>query len=149
VRGFSSPGVYNSRVLELSDGHITNESSLGQGYIGHDFDADLSDVERIEVVRGPGSVLYGGNAMLGTINIVTRKASNQPGLVLVAALSTEWGSFHTPAGKAVYFTLAFAPDPPRGGDRAAAGGQTRGCEPCTPSGSPSPLAAHLGKDTNQ
>ena len=32
------------------------------------------------------------------------------GLALVAALSTEWGSFRTPAGKAVYFTLAFQPD---------------------------------------
>ncbi len=36
------------------------------------------------------------------------------GLVLVAVLSAEWGSFRTPAGKAVYFTLAFPPDvPPR------------------------------------
>jgi len=43
------------------------------------------------------------------------------GLVLVAALSAEWGSFRTPAGKAMYFTLAFQPDPPSGGDRAAAG----------------------------
>ncbi len=43
------------------------------------------------------------------------------GLVLVAALATEWGSFVTPAGKAVYFTLAFQPDLPRVGDRAAAG----------------------------
>ncbi len=34
------------------------------------------------------------------------------GLVLVAALSTEWGSFRTPAGEAVYFTLAFQPDLP-------------------------------------
>jgi hypothetical protein len=40
------------------------------------------------------------------------------GLVLVAALSAEWGSFHTPAGKAGYFTLAFQPDPPDGADRA-------------------------------
>ena len=70
VRGFSSPGVYNSRVLVLSDGHITNESSLGQGYIGHDFDADLSDVERIEVVRGPGSVLYGSAAFFAVVNVV-------------------------------------------------------------------------------
>jgi Histidine kinase-like ATPase domain len=44
------------------------------------------------------------------------------GLVLVAALSAEWGSFHTPAGQAAYFTLAFQPDLPEGGDRAAAGG---------------------------
>jgi len=72
VRGFSSPGVYNSRVLVLSDGHITNESSLGQGYIGHDFDADLSDVERIEVVRGPGSVLYGSAAFFAVVNVVHR-----------------------------------------------------------------------------
>jgi hypothetical protein len=43
------------------------------------------------------------------------------GLVLVAALSTEWGSFRTPAGKAVYFTLAFQPDLPWDGDRAAPG----------------------------
>jgi anti-sigma regulatory factor (Ser/Thr protein kinase) len=47
------------------------------------------------------------------------------GLVLIATLSTEWGSFHTPAGKAVYFTLAFQPDLPQGGDRAAAGGDPR------------------------
>ena len=42
-------------------------------------------------------------------------------LVLVAALSTEWGSFRTPAGKAMYFTLAFPPDQPAGCDRATAG----------------------------
>ena len=70
VRGFSSPGVYNSRVLVLNDGHITNESSLGQGYVGHDFDADLSNVERIEVVRGPGSVLYGSAAFFAVVNVV-------------------------------------------------------------------------------
>ena len=48
------------------------------------------------------------------------------GLVLVAALSTEWGSFLTPAGKVVYFTLAFQSDLPQGRDRTAAGGCTWG-----------------------
>ena len=43
------------------------------------------------------------------------------GLILVASLSTEWGSFRTPAGKAMYFSLAFQPGLPSGGDRAAAG----------------------------
>ena len=42
-------------------------------------------------------------------------------LVLVAALSTEWGSFRTPAGKAMYFTLAFPPDRFPGGDGVFAG----------------------------
>ena len=41
--------------------------------------------------------------------------------MLVAALSTEWGSFRTPAGKAMYFTLAFRRDLPLDGDRATAG----------------------------
>ena len=43
------------------------------------------------------------------------------GLALVVALSTEWGSFHTPAGKATYFTLAFPPDRFFGGDGMTAG----------------------------
>ena len=70
VRGFSTPGTYNDRVLVLSDGHVTNELSLGQGYVGRDFDTDLTDVERIEVVRGPGSVLYGSAAFLAVVNVV-------------------------------------------------------------------------------
>jgi len=43
------------------------------------------------------------------------------GLVLVAALSADWGSFRTPAGKAMYFTLAFTRDLPLDGDRATGG----------------------------
>jgi hypothetical protein len=48
-------------------------------------------------------------------------AHTGPGLVLVAALSAEWGSFRTPAGKAMYFMLALQPDLPPDGDRADAG----------------------------
>ena len=40
------------------------------------------------------------------------------GLMLVATLSATWGIYRTPAGKAVYFTLAFEPDPPGDGERA-------------------------------
>jgi serine/threonine-protein kinase RsbW len=43
------------------------------------------------------------------------------GLVLVAALSSDWGSFRTPAGKAMYFTLTYPPDLPLDGDRATSG----------------------------
>lgn len=48
-------------------------------------------------------------------------ADSGRGLVLVAALSSEWGSFRTPAGKAMYFTLAYPRDLPLDGDRATAG----------------------------
>jgi len=78
VRGFSPPGTYNNRVLVLADGHITNDISLGQGFIGHDFDTDLGDVERIEIVRGPGSVLYGSAAYLAVVNVVHKTPA--PGL---------------------------------------------------------------------
>jgi outer membrane receptor for ferrienterochelin and colicins len=74
-RGFSPPGDYTNRVLVLVDGHPVNDAVTGQGYVGHDFDVDLSNVARIEVVRGPGSVLYGTGALFGVINVVTRRAA--------------------------------------------------------------------------
>ena len=75
VRGFSPPGTLNNKILVLSDGHDTNDLSSGQGFIGHDFDVDLDDVERIEVVRGPGSVLYGSAAFFAVVNVVHHAAS--------------------------------------------------------------------------
>ena len=49
-------------------------------------------VERVEVLRGPGSVLYGSNAMGGVINVITKNA-NVPGVH--AALSSQYGSYNT------------------------------------------------------
>jgi outer membrane receptor protein involved in Fe transport len=77
-RGFSTVSTYNQRILILNDGHVTNEISYGQGAVGRDFDADLSDVERIEIVRGPGSVLYGSAAFFGVVNVVHQ--TPQPGV---------------------------------------------------------------------
>jgi len=72
-RGLSPPGDYTRRVLVLLDGHPYNDIVTGQGYVGRDLDVDLDTVERIEVVRGPGSVLYGTGALFGVINVVTRR----------------------------------------------------------------------------
>ena len=49
-----------------------NDDLLGSSYVGYDARADLLDVERIELVRGAGSALYGTNAFFGVINVVTR-----------------------------------------------------------------------------
>lgn len=73
-RGFSQPQDYGNRVLALTDGHVMNDDLLGSSYVGYDARSDLMDVERIEVVRGPGSALYGTNAFFGVINVVTRDA---------------------------------------------------------------------------
>lgn len=76
VRGFGEPTNYNKRFLILIDGHTMNEDFYGQSWIGNDLGLDLDFVERIEVIRGPGSALYGTGAMLGVINIITKKAEN-------------------------------------------------------------------------
>ncbi len=85
-RGFGRPGDYNNRVLLTMDGHALNDDQLGASYFGYDLLPDLLDVERIELVRGPGSALYGTNAFFGVINVVTRERdSARPTNVSIAA----------------------------------------------------------------
>lgn len=78
VRGLGVLGSYTNRELVLQDGHPTNDDWIGSAYVGFDGRTDLADVERIEIVRGPGSVLYGTNAFSGVINLVTRYRDEQP-----------------------------------------------------------------------
>ncbi len=72
VRGFSRPSDYNNRILLLVDGHRINDEMYGSATVGSDLAVDLGMLERIEIVRGPGSALYGTNAMLATVNLITR-----------------------------------------------------------------------------
>ena len=55
-------------------------------------DLDLSDLEQIEVLRGPQSTLYGRNAIAGVVNINTRKPTNEPEF----RLSSSIGNFISP-----------------------------------------------------
>jgi iron complex outermembrane receptor protein len=80
TRGFGRPTDYNNRILLLVDGHTINDRTWGGAPVGTDFPIDLEAVERIEVVRGPGSVLYGTNAMFAVINIVTRNDAQLDGV---------------------------------------------------------------------
>jgi outer membrane receptor protein involved in Fe transport len=73
VRGFSRPTDFNNRILLLIDGHTVNENFYGTALLGSEFGLDLAAVEHIEIVRGPGSALYGTGAMLGVINVVLKK----------------------------------------------------------------------------
>ncbi|HEY1959129.1 MAG TPA: TonB-dependent receptor [Polyangiaceae bacterium] len=72
VRGFSRPGDYGNRILILVDGHPANDDYIWSSYVGFDGRTDIDDIERIEIIRGPGSVLYGTSAFFGVINLVTR-----------------------------------------------------------------------------
>lgn len=80
VRGLGTPGDLSSRMLCLVDGMRVNEGSIGGILMGQGFPVDLDLVERIEVIRGPASSLYGTNAMLGIINVVTREGYQVEGV---------------------------------------------------------------------
>ena len=71
TRGFNRAD-YNNRVLVLVDGHRVNNNLSDGGFIGSEFILDTDLIDRVEVIRGPGSVLYGNNAFFGVINVVTR-----------------------------------------------------------------------------
>lgn len=78
VRGFSRVGDYGNRVLVTVDGHVMNDAVYGSSYFTTDFLTDMQDVEQIELVRGPGSALYGSNAVFGVVNFVTNSDADEP-----------------------------------------------------------------------
>jgi outer membrane receptor for ferrienterochelin and colicins len=98
IRGFSRPTDYNSRVLLLLNGTSFNENVFGSASIGTALGLNLDAVERIEIVRGPGSALYGTNAMFAVVNVITRTGNAVDGL----RLSADAGSFGTRTGRAMY-----------------------------------------------
>lgn len=71
-RGYGPAGSYGNKVLILVDGHSTNDDWIDSSYVGYDNRTDLDDVDRLEIIRGPGSVLYGTGAFVGVVNLVTK-----------------------------------------------------------------------------
>ena len=84
-------GDFNSRILLLVDGHRVNNNLNDGAAIGPDFILDVDLIDRVEVIRGPGSVLYGNNAFFGVINVITRKSNQVNGV----EASGEYGSFNS------------------------------------------------------
>lgn len=76
VRGFSRPGDFNTRILLLIDGVRVNDNIYHQAPIGTDFPLDIDLIERVEIVRGPSSSVYGTNAFLAVVNVITRPAND-------------------------------------------------------------------------
>lgn len=96
TRGFLVPGDYNTRFLVLIDGQRSNDNIYEQGSFSEEFPLDLGLVERIEYVPGPGSSIYGSNAIFGVINVITRRADEMPPLQLAARLSQDgWREVRT------------------------------------------------------
>jgi outer membrane receptor for ferrienterochelin and colicins len=98
VRGFARPGDFNTRVLLLVDGHRLNDNVYDEAMIGTEFPVDIDLIQRIEIIRGPVSSLYGSNAFFAVINVITRRGRDVKGL----ELSAEAASFNTYEGRISY-----------------------------------------------
>lgn len=87
IRGIG--GNPTTGVLMLIDGHPQY-----MGIFGHPLPDSYvaSDVERVEVIRGPASILYGSNAMGGVINIITKKQTHEG---IHGNIRTSYGSYNT------------------------------------------------------
>lgn len=88
TRGGGILGDFNTRVLITINGNRINDATYDQGPTGRDFPLDIDLIERIEFIPGPGSAVYGQNAMLGVVNIITRNGSDIKGVELSAAYQT-------------------------------------------------------------
>lgn len=95
ARGFGLPSDYTSRVLLLIDGLRINDSIFQQATTGGDFPLDVDLIDRVEIIRGPGSALYGSSAFFGVINVITKKGGQFQG----GEIALGGGSFDTKFGR--------------------------------------------------
>ena len=86
ARGFNQQ--FSNKLLVLIDGRALYTPLLG-GVNWDTQDVPLEDIDRIEVIRGPGATVWGSNAVNGVINIVTKKASETKGGLITGGGGTE------------------------------------------------------------
>jgi iron complex outermembrane receptor protein len=92
ARGFVEQ--FSNELLVMIDGRSLYSASFG-GVYWDTLDLPLEDIERIEVIRGPGGAIWGGNAVNGVVNIITKKAGETPGASLTAGAGNLYQGFGT------------------------------------------------------
>jgi iron complex outermembrane receptor protein len=86
VRGFNSR--YSNKVLVLVDGRTVYTPSFSGVFWEH-LDMPLENIERIEVIRGPGATVWGANAVNGVISIFTRSSKDTKGGLITAGAGSQ------------------------------------------------------------
>jgi len=112
-RGMSRQSDFNTRILLLIDGHRVNDAGTDASGIGTDALIDVTAIERVEIINGPGSALFGTNAFFGVVNVVTRHGRSLRGLGLrvegasfgVSRGALTWGG-RQPAGAEILVSMA-------------------------------------------
>lgn len=89
VRGLGIAGDYNSRVLVLIDGHRVNDSVYSSSLIAQEFPLDVELIDRVEIVRGATSALYGNNAFFAVVNVITKRGRDYQGGELGASYGSD------------------------------------------------------------
>jgi outer membrane receptor protein involved in Fe transport len=95
VRGLSRPGDYNARILFLLDGHRVNDNIYDGAYVGTEFPVDVDLIDRIEIIRGPNSSVYGTGAFAAVVNVITKRGRD----LNTTELSTRAGSLNSYKGR--------------------------------------------------
>ena len=88
---FAIRGANFGQMLVLVDGVRMND--VQSGHHNGDIPVALDDVERIEILHGPGSALFGADAFGGTVNVITRRSVDRP------TLQVQGGSFGLAGGR--------------------------------------------------
>lgn len=89
-RGFPNTN-YAGRFIVLIDGYRADDSMFGQAYLGNDGILDVSLIDRVEYIPGGGSAGYGEGALLGAINIITKKGSDIDGVQVALGMGSGYG----------------------------------------------------------
>ena len=121
---------FSSKLLVLVDGRSIY-SPMFSGVLWETQDTLMEDIERIEVIRGPGAALWGTNAMNGVVNIITRKAK-----------ATQGNQLSTQLGQGGYGTLALR----HGGELDGGGHYRVYAKTDTMNGSPETATGQTGID---
>jgi outer membrane receptor for ferrienterochelin and colicin len=104
ARGVLLPGDRGSHFLVLVDGYVVNDPFRGGATFGPGAGIPLELIDHIEVIVGPGSVLYGSNAMFGLVNVVTKRAKDYEGARVIVESALPIG-IRAAAGAGTTFTL--------------------------------------------
>lgn len=84
IRGLGRTANYNNRFLLLVDGYRVNDAIYENAAIGRELFLDVDLIDRVEIVRGPGSSIHGSNAFLGVVNVFTKRGRDFSGWELTA-----------------------------------------------------------------